>query len=343
MKKYGSRLDSTGSPNRSRSATKELILPPDDSLMCKPKFTKALSDLTINDGEPLTLRCTVEGDPEPQISWSKNDKALSSSDIMEIKNKNGLCSLIINEVFPEDEGLYVCKATNSIGTVETTCKLTVKPMTNSSSGGKTVKKQTGPSNNQAPRIVSHLDSRHVNDGEPVTLSCRIIGADQFDVVWLHNNKEIKPSKDFQYSSEANIYKLQIAEIFPEDSGTYTCEAFNDAGESFSSCTLNVIVPGEQPKAPVYKTFPTSTTVFVGESAQFTAETTDEVLKIDWLKDGKPISTSSAKYTFNVDGNKVNFQINACEVSDIGQYQVKAIGKKGESFATFSVNVCTQSE
>lgn len=91
-----------------------------------------------------------------------------------------------------------------------------------------------------PKIVDHVSSMFVKDGEPVTLSCRIIGAKKFDVVWLHNNKEIKPSKDFQYSSEANIYKLNIAEIFPEDSGTYTCEAFNDAGESFSSCTLNVL-------------------------------------------------------------------------------------------------------
>lgn len=93
---------------------------------------------------------------------------------------------------------------------------------------------------KAPKIVDHLKSNAVTDGDAVTLSCRIIGAKKFDVVWLHNNKEIKPSKDFQYTNEANIYKLQIAEIFPEDSGTYTCEAFNDIGESFSSCTLNVI-------------------------------------------------------------------------------------------------------
>lgn len=92
----------------------------------------------------------------------------------------------------------------------------------------------------APQIVDHVKSSAVTDGDAVTLSCRIIGANKFDVVWLHNNKEIKPSKDFQYTSEANIHKLIIAEIFPEDCGTYTCEAFNDAGESFSSCTLNVL-------------------------------------------------------------------------------------------------------
>ncbi|KAL6265766.1 hypothetical protein P5V15_002577 [Pogonomyrmex californicus] len=95
------------------------------------------------------------------------------------------------------------------------------------------------SDDKSPKIVNHLTSKYMKDGEAVTLSCRIIGAKKFDVVWLHNNKEIKPSKDFQYTNEANIYKLVIAEIFPEDS-TYTCEAFNDAGKSYSSCTLSIL-------------------------------------------------------------------------------------------------------
>lgn len=190
-----------------------------------------------------------------------------------------------------------------------------------------------------PKVVSHLKSAFVNDGEPVTLSCRITGAEKFDVVWLHNNKEIKPSKDFQYSNEASIYKLHIAEIFPEDSGTYTCEAFNDAGESFSSCTLNVLVPGEPIKSPVFKTFPMSGTVYKGEDAIFQAETESVPLKLNWLKDGKPIPENSSKYRFTMDGNKCSLQIVACDSSDIGQYQTKAIGKKGETLAAFSLNVC----
>lgn len=193
------------------------------------------------------------------------------------------------------------------------------------------------SEDKPPKIVSHLQSGFVKDGEPVVISCRIIGADKFDVIWLHNNKEIKPSKDFKYSNEANIYKLEIAEIFPEDSGAYTCEAFNDAGESFSSCTLNVIVPGEQPKSPVFKTFPISTTVSKGETAAFQAETEDEVLQINWLKDGKPIK-EGAKYGFTADAKKYTLHVLKCDSNDIGQYQAKAIGKKGETFAAFSLNV-----
>lgn len=66
------------------------------------------------------------------------------------------------------------------------------------------------------------------------------GAKKFDVVWLHNNKEIKPSKDFEYANAGSFYKLNIAEVFPDDTGIYTCEAFNNVGESFSSCSLLVV-------------------------------------------------------------------------------------------------------
>lgn len=102
-----------------------LIVPLDDSTMCKPTFSKALKNLQIRDGETLTLECSVSGDPEPQISWSKNGKTISSSEIMDLKYKNGVAKLTINEIFPEDEGLYVCTATNSVGSTDTQCKLTI--------------------------------------------------------------------------------------------------------------------------------------------------------------------------------------------------------------------------
>ena len=92
----------------------------------------------------------------------------------------------------------------------------------------------------APRIVKHVTSRLVNDGESVTLQCTVAAAAKFDVIWLHNEKEIKPSKDFEYERSANDCRLRIAEIFPEDAGTYTCEVFNDVGEAFSTCTLTVV-------------------------------------------------------------------------------------------------------
>lgn len=72
------------------------------------------------------LTCSVQGDPEPQVTWFKDNKPLSSSDIMDLKYKNGIATLFINEVFPEDVGDYVCKALNTMGSTETKCALKIK-------------------------------------------------------------------------------------------------------------------------------------------------------------------------------------------------------------------------
>ena len=125
LKAYGTGT-SGGSQSRSRSATKELEIPPDDSLMHAPVFEdKMPSELAVRDGEALALRCQVRGDPDPKTAWSKNGEPLSSSDVVDLKFRNNVASLVIAEVFPEDEGLYECRAYNSMGEVTTTCKVTV--------------------------------------------------------------------------------------------------------------------------------------------------------------------------------------------------------------------------
>lgn len=42
--------------------------------MTCPKFIQTLGDRTVMDGETVTLKCTVSGDPEPQVEWTKNGK-----------------------------------------------------------------------------------------------------------------------------------------------------------------------------------------------------------------------------------------------------------------------------
>ncbi|KAG1672466.1 Twitchin [Nymphon striatum] len=259
IKPYGKK-DAT-SPARSRSATRELELPPDTDMKA-PEFTTRLQHLSIKDGEAIVTKMYSQ---------------LSSSDIISLKYKSGVSSLSIGEVYPEDEGEYICKATNSQGTDSTACVLTVLPMEGQAQAATT-------DGAKPPRIIQHLKSNTVNDGEAYIMECKIKGLSKFDVVWLHDEKEIKPSKDFQYENDGDTYRLVIAEIFPEDSGSYTCEAFNDTGESFSSCTLVVVVPAEEMKGPVISRYPESVTVHEGQSASFTLETkkTAETSKYEFI-------------------------------------------------------------
>lgn len=318
---------------RSRSHTKELALPDDDNLMCPPSFLTGLKpELSINDGSRLELRVQVKGDPDPQVSWSKDGKSISSSEIMEVKYKNGIASISIAEVFPEDAGRYTCKATNAKGSVETSSRvcIVVIPKVNGATNGCT--------NASSPRIFKHCESQVVKDGDIVTLDCTIGLAERFDVVWLHNEKEIKPSKDFDYKSSGDKYSLVIQEIFPEDAGTYTCEAFNDIGETFTTCTLVVQVPGEQAAGPVFKSFPRSVTVSKGGSACFTAELDQPPTSILWMKDGKEMKEMPMKYKISSTGAKLSLDMMECSSSDVGQYALIVANMKGEAKAAFSVNI-----
>jgi len=306
-------------------------MPTADSLMCPPQFIQSLTDLLVKDGEALNLNCSVKGDPEPNITWSKNGELLSSSDILDLKYRNGKAILSINEVYPEDEGTYTCKAQNSLGSVETTCRLTVQ------TSEKACHRANGSKDN-TPLITEHVTSKTVNDGQAVTLQCRVVGAAKFDMIWLHNEKEIKPSKDFEYERSGDICKLKIAEIFPEDAGTYTCEVFNDVGEAFSTCTLLVVVPTEEVKSPTFKVFPQSTTMAQGQLVVFNCEADKTPTKVTWTKDGVPLEEST-KVVLSSDGKrKFKLEINNLNATDIGPYGVKLTGKKIETSASFSLNV-----
>ena len=55
------RRSDSGTGNRSRSTTKELALPPDDSLMCPPSFLTGLKpDLELQDGSRMELKVAVK-------------------------------------------------------------------------------------------------------------------------------------------------------------------------------------------------------------------------------------------------------------------------------------------
>ena len=97
-------------------------MPAEDSA---PTVKSGLSNLSVKDGEAVELRCEFTGEPEPHVSWTRNGELLSSSDVVALKYRNRVATLTIPEVFPEDEGTYICTAQNAIGSTETKCTLKV--------------------------------------------------------------------------------------------------------------------------------------------------------------------------------------------------------------------------
>jgi len=92
-----------------------------------PRFLLPLSNQSVRDGDATTLRVCFHGNPTPKLHWFFNEKAVDSEEDFVIRTDSvkGESMLWIKEVFPEDDGEFVCKAENDYGTAVTHCRLTV--------------------------------------------------------------------------------------------------------------------------------------------------------------------------------------------------------------------------
>ena len=80
------------------------------------------------EGETAIFNCTVDGNPEPSIDWTKDNVVLdiaADSDLSE-SNSGKVQFLTIENVHRSDEGQYRCVANNSIGSATSqACSLSV--------------------------------------------------------------------------------------------------------------------------------------------------------------------------------------------------------------------------
>jgi myosin-light-chain kinase len=67
----------------------------------------------------------------------------------------------------------------------------------------------------------------------------VVGNPHPEIVWLHNGKEIQKSEDFHFERKGSQCSLFIQEVFPEDTGKYTCEVWNEVGEVRTEASLTV--------------------------------------------------------------------------------------------------------
>ncbi|CAB1314588.1 unnamed protein product [Coregonus sp. 'balchen'] len=93
-----------------------------------PKFTTVLNDRSTTVGYSTKLLCSVRGCPKPKILWMKNKMILNNMDNPKYRmiSTGGICTLEIRKPGPYDGGEYVCRAENTLGKVDTGCKLEVK-------------------------------------------------------------------------------------------------------------------------------------------------------------------------------------------------------------------------
>ncbi|XP_018536490.1 myopalladin isoform X2 [Lates calcarifer] len=91
----------------------------------------------------------------------------------------------------------------------------------------------------APVFTKSLQDLFVSEGQLVVLECRVKGTPSPRVDWYREGKTIEDSPDFRILQKKEICTLVIAEVFPEDSGVFTCTASNKYGTVSSTAALRV--------------------------------------------------------------------------------------------------------
>ena len=87
-----------------------------------PSLLQRPVEMTVNESQTAILKCTVDGNPSPKVTWSRLNLSLPVG--RHVVESTG--ALTVKEVKPEDEGVYSCRAENLLGQVNASAKLTVQ-------------------------------------------------------------------------------------------------------------------------------------------------------------------------------------------------------------------------
>ncbi|CAD5224123.1 unnamed protein product [Bursaphelenchus okinawaensis] len=203
-------------------------------------------------------------DPSLTVQWLKDGNPLSNANRIQTVNSFGFLSLTIHPTYPEDAGTYTCLIRSNLGEAECSGELTVVtpealhleslhesalPAINDIDGfevhiGPVPTERPEEFNSQeAPKMVRQLKGNaEVQENEPVHFECRVqpAGDVKMQVDWFKDGQPLVAAHRFRPMFDFGYIALDILYAYPEDSGTYTCVARNELGETESSVNLTVL-------------------------------------------------------------------------------------------------------
>ncbi|XP_057191725.1 myosin light chain kinase, smooth muscle isoform X2 [Triplophysa rosa] len=301
-----------------------------------PVFSSTLTDCSVTEGQDVCLHCSVEGRPQPEVSWLLNDKPVTH---LHTVYENGECELRVQAAVMEDAGVYSCVAVNDHGRAACSARVLVKAKPG-------VKRSCAPPavnvrRPSAPVFLKGLQDLRVMDGSQVTMTVEVTGNPPPEVLWLHNGKEIQESEDFHFEKKGCQYTLFIQEVFPEDTGTYTCEVWNEAGYARTEASLTVQEPQDGVQ-PWFITKPQSSTTCLGQHALLScAIAGDPFPSFLWMKNGQVIS-GGGDFEILQKEDVVSLLVRKVQTHHAGNYEIHLKNKVGECKSVATLHIIESS-
>uniref|UniRef100_A0A8C2YR50 Myosin light chain kinase, smooth muscle n=1 Tax=Chinchilla lanigera TaxID=34839 RepID=A0A8C2YR50_CHILA len=288
-----------------------------------PSFSSVLKDCTVIEGQDFVLQCSVQGSPVPQITWLLNGQPIQYA---HSTCRAGVAELRVQDTLPEDDGIYTCLAENASGQVSCSARVTVHEK---KSDGKSGLSPLAPTKPTAPIFLQGLSDLRVMDGSQVTMTVQVSGNPPPEVIWLHNGNEIQESEDFHFERRGTRHSLCIQEVFPEDTGTYTCEAWNSAGTVRTQAMLTVQEPQDGTQ-PWFISKPRSVTASLGQNVLIScAIAGDPFPSVHWLRDGKALSKDTGHLEVLQNEDVFTLVLKNVQPWHAGQYEILLRNQVGE--------------
>lgn len=202
-----------------------------------PVFDRSLKPKEVYEGQILLVEAEVNSTPYASFQWFVDTREMTSyakenklTNIFVTTRGNVSC-LCIEDITKTYEGVVTCKAENFAGSVACSASLQILE-----------RERYHEPKGLAPFVSVSLQPTTVMDGEPVVLTCEIIGQPWPIIEWYHNESPIKRARDVILArQESGLCELCMKEAFPEMEGKYKCVATNEFGSCSTECV--VIVEG----------------------------------------------------------------------------------------------------
>uniref|UniRef100_A0A8C1I809 Protogenin n=1 Tax=Cyprinus carpio TaxID=7962 RepID=A0A8C1I809_CYPCA len=108
------------------------------TVLAAPSLVEWPESVTRPRAGTARFACVAEGFPTPQITWLKNGEPVHSNGRVKMYNSK----LVINQIIPEDDGIYQCQAENEQGSVLAMARLIVVMSDNRPSAPRNVRAET---------------------------------------------------------------------------------------------------------------------------------------------------------------------------------------------------------
>ncbi|XP_076421022.1 receptor-type tyrosine-protein phosphatase F isoform X19 [Peromyscus maniculatus bairdii] len=227
----------------------------------KPVFVKVPEDQIGLSGGVASFVCQATGEPKPRITWMKKGKKVSSQRFEVIEFDDGAGSVLRIQPLrvQRDEAIYECTATNSLGEINTSAKLSVLEEDQLPSGFPTI--------DMGPQL------KVVEKARTATMLCAAGGNPDPEITWFKDFLPVDPAssngriKQLRSGGSPIRGALQIESSEESDQGKYECVATNPAGTRYSA-PANLYVRVRR-VAPRFSIPPSSQEVMPGGSVNLT--------------------------------------------------------------------------